>query len=73
METKEKLKKILTEWRESKMPQLHARRFDLGLLKAKEILTIIGARRTGKTFLCYQLIELLSKTAKPFPGIILFT
>lgn len=59
METKEKLKRILLEWSAFKLPKLYRRDFDNTLLEGHEILSIIGARRTGKTFLCYQLIQQL--------------
>lgn len=59
METKEKIKKILTEWQEFKPPKLYERNFAPSLIEADEILSIIGARRTGKTYLCYQLIDAL--------------
>lgn len=65
----EKLKKILHEWAEHKVPHLYTRDFDYSLLSNNEILSIIGARRTGKTYLCYQLVEYLKKTL-PYDNII---
>jgi predicted AAA+ superfamily ATPase len=62
METKEKVKKILTEWQEFKMPKLYERDFDLSFIQSDEILSIIGARRTGKTYLCYQIINSLKNS-----------
>ncbi|MCX5751843.1 MAG: ATP-binding protein [Candidatus Saganbacteria bacterium] len=62
MDTKEKLKKILTEWHEFKLPKIYQRDFTPSLLEGNEILSIVGARRTGKTYLCYQIIEELKKT-----------
>lgn len=62
MEGKEKLKKILTEWAEFETPKLYPRQFTQTLLEGSEILSIIGARRTGKTYLCYQIIQELKKT-----------
>lgn len=61
MHTKEKLKIILLEWKESTMPDIHARQFDTNYLVGNEIISIIGARRVGKTYLCYQLIKELKK------------
>lgn len=61
MESKDKLKKILGEWAEFEIPKLYRRSFDLALLAGSEILSIIGARRTGKTYLCYQIIQDLRK------------
>jgi uncharacterized protein len=55
METKEKLRRILQEWKEFDIPHGYPRDLDTRLLKGKEILSIIGARRTGKTYLCYQM------------------
>lgn len=57
MNVKEKLKRVLTEWNEFELPPLYERNFNYSLLDGKEILSIIGARRTGKTYLCYQLIK----------------
>lgn len=65
MDTREKLKTILGEWREYQPPRLYQRRFDASRLQGPEILSIIGARRAGKTFLCYQIIEALKKTLPP--------
>ncbi|MBI5400043.1 ATP-binding protein [Candidatus Saganbacteria bacterium] len=62
MDPKEKLKQILTEWHEFQVPLIYPRVFNTALLKGDEILSIVGARRTGKTFLCYQIIEALKKT-----------
>lgn len=61
MEPKEKLKKILGEWSEYELPSLYPRDFDWSLLAGSEILSIIGARRAGKTYLCYQIIRELKK------------
>lgn len=61
MESKEKLKKILTEWFEQEMPFVYQRNFPWELLQGNEIVSIIGARRTGKTYLCYQIISELRK------------
>jgi len=62
METREKLKRILMEWAEFDMPKLYPRAFNSSLLKSSEILSIIGARRSGKTYLCYQIIQQLKKS-----------
>ncbi len=55
MITRDKIKRILQEWKEFDIPQGYARDFDNRFLDGKEILSIIGARRTGKTYLCYQM------------------
>jgi predicted AAA+ superfamily ATPase len=62
MESREKLKKVLYEWSEFNIPELCRRDFDVNMLKSKEILSIIGARRAGKTFLCYQMIKELRRS-----------
>lgn len=62
METKEKLKRILQEWREFEIPQGYPRDLDIRLLEGREILSVIGARRTGKTYLCYQMARHAKKT-----------
>lgn len=62
METREKLKNILNDWAQHAPPKLYPRDFKYSLLKDDEILSIIGARRSGKTYLCYQLIQELKKT-----------
>lgn len=62
METREKLKKILSEWAAYEIPPFYERDFNETLLRGSEILSIMGARRVGKTYLCYQLIQHLRKT-----------
>jgi predicted AAA+ superfamily ATPase len=57
--TKDKLKNILAEWQEYALPPLYERDFDYAYLDGNEILSIIGARRTGKTYLCYQIMQKL--------------
>jgi len=59
MRTEEKLKNMLEDWKEFKIPDLVEREFDEAFLYNEKILTITGPRRAGKTFLCYQLIEKL--------------
>ena len=61
MNTKEKLKIIIQEWVENPLPHFYARKFDMQYLDGNEILSIIGARRAGKTYLCYQIIQELQK------------
>jgi len=65
MDTKEKLRNILTEWHEFELPKIHERDFNDSLLSGQDILSIIGARRTGKTYLCYQLIQKLRQSVPP--------
>lgn len=62
MKSSEKLKKLIKEWSEYEIPTVYQRNFDWPLLEGNEILSIIGARRTGKTYLCYQIINELKKS-----------
>ncbi len=62
MDTREKLKKMLMEWREFKAPKIYERDFNYSLLKGNEILSIIGVRRGGKTYLCHQIIQKLKNS-----------
>ncbi len=62
MLTKDKLKKIILEWASFTLPAFTARDFDERFLNGDEILTVVGARRSGKTFLCYQMIHGLRKS-----------
>jgi predicted AAA+ superfamily ATPase len=62
MDTREKLKELLTEWQEFKFPEIYSRDFNYSLLQGQEIISIIGARRTGKTYLCYQIIQKLRES-----------
>ncbi|MGB9613190.1 MAG: ATP-binding protein, partial [Candidatus Margulisiibacteriota bacterium] len=62
MDTREKLKNILTEWHEFEFPRIYKRDFNYSLLESREILSIIGVRRAGKTYLCYQLIQKLKES-----------
>ena len=54
MEYKEAFKYLITEFHQSKLPELVKREFffdDIG-----KIISLVGFRRSGKTFLLYQLI-----------------
>ncbi len=58
MDTKENLKKLITEWMEFEIPNdILMRKFDRRLLAGKKILAIIGPRRAGKTYYCFQIIK----------------
>ncbi|MFA6409397.1 MAG: ATP-binding protein [Gammaproteobacteria bacterium] len=72
MNTKEKLKLILQEWWEYDLPTTYTRKFDMSYLDHDEILSIIGARRAGKTHLCYQIIKELRKNTDIPPHNILY-
>lgn len=58
MNTKEKLKQLITEWMEFKIPEdIVNRPFDDRLMAGKKIVAIIGPRRGGKTYYCFQIIK----------------
>ncbi|MBS3790953.1 MAG: ATP-binding protein [Candidatus Thermoplasmatota archaeon] len=59
MRTEDKLKNILKDWKEFELPEHVEREFDKVFLESDKILTVIGPRRAGKTYLCYQLIKRL--------------
>jgi predicted AAA+ superfamily ATPase len=59
MQSKEKLKILLTRWYEFKPPRIVQRDFNYSLLESKFILSIVGVRRCGKTFLLYQIMQKL--------------
>lgn len=63
--TKEKLKFVLNQWKEFKIPELVKRDFDMRYIASDNILAIAGPRRAGKTFLCFQLIKELMKSMPP--------
>ncbi|BAD86011.1 predicted ATPase, AAA superfamily [Thermococcus kodakarensis KOD1] len=60
---KESLARVLTEWQETWTPELIERDFDFSLIpeKPRKVVTFAGCRRTGKTYLMFQLINELSK------------
>lgn len=58
MNTKDKLKQLITEWTEFEIPEdIIERTFDKSLLSGKKILAIIGPRRAGKTYYCFHIIK----------------
>ena len=68
-EMKEKFKMVIREFHEMQFPDLVEREglFDYSILDSRlsKVITIIGPRRAGKTFLLYQIIrELLKKKSK---------
>ena len=58
MEKKEIIKSLIREFHYRPLPQYSPREIDVPL-KVEKIVTLIGARRSGKTFLLYQLIDRL--------------
>lgn len=57
----EKLHYILQEWFEYQIPPLIERKFPYTLLDSNLILSLVGVRRSGKTYLLYQLVNKLKK------------
>ncbi|WP_297065482.1 ATP-binding protein [Thermococcus sp.] len=57
---------VLVEWQETWTPELIEREFDLSLVpwELNKVVTFAGCRRTGKTYLMFQLINELAKTAE---------
>jgi predicted AAA+ superfamily ATPase len=61
----EKLKRSLVEWHEFKLPPFVPRGFGRTTLKNKRLLSIIGPRRAGKTYVCFEIIGDLLKQGIP--------
>jgi hypothetical protein len=59
----ENLARVIVEWQENWTPELIERDFDFSLIpeRPRKIITFAGCRRTGKTYLMFQLINGLSK------------
>ena len=59
----ENIARVLVEWQENWTPELIERDFDLSLVpeKPRKVITFAGCRRTGKTYLMFQLINELSR------------
>ncbi len=60
MSKKEVFKRIIKEFHERALPVVFER--DIGVPDTKQILSIIGVRRSGKTFLCFTMIKKLLMT-----------
>lgn len=56
MELKNALKTIISDFHERELPQLTQRDIDVPL-KSNKIITLIGPRRAGKTYMLYQLMS----------------
>lgn len=59
MEKKDQFKQIIREFHERKLPEVYRR--ELEIPETKKIVSLIGSRRSGKTFFFYQLINDLKK------------
>lgn len=56
-----KLKQSVVEWNEFTIPDLNHRGYGISTLLNKKIISIIGPRRAGKTFACFEIMsELLN-------------
>jgi predicted AAA+ superfamily ATPase len=55
---KETIKKIIIEFHESQLPELIERDLDIDI-ETKKIVTLIGPRRSGKTFILFNIIKIL--------------
>ena len=58
MEKKEIIKSLIREFHHKPLPRHNQREIDIPLRVGK-IVTLVGVRRSGKTFLLYQLIDRL--------------
>ncbi len=61
MSTREKLKKLLSEWEGFIPEKIVERDFDYRYISSRQILSIVGPRRAGKTYLCFQIITRLRR------------
>lgn len=61
-EVKARLRDVLQEWHDFELPDLVPRRVDSAPLHGNRIVSVIGPRRSGKTWYCFQVMkELLAK------------
>lgn len=63
MNMKEVIKKIITDFIERDLPEIKEREIDIPINSGK-VVSIVGARRTGKTFLLYKTIKELRNSIK---------
>ncbi|PWR72441.1 AAA family ATPase [Methanospirillum stamsii] len=64
MDTRAKLKTAIIEWQESSLPEIHHRQYQVQM-NIPHINDIIGVRRSGKTYLMYQMITGLINQGVP--------
>ncbi len=67
---KDNLKQALVEWHEFKIPPFSSRGYEHKTLENRRLLSIIGPRRAGKTFVCFEIITDLLKSGIPRENII---
>jgi uncharacterized protein len=66
----DKLKRSLVEWHEYRIPVLVPRNIDRTMLEKRRIVSIIGPRRAGKTFVCFDIMNDLMKRGVPRGNIV---
>jgi predicted AAA+ superfamily ATPase len=66
----DKLKRSLVEWHEFALPPLFARGYGHQALEKKRIISVIGPRRAGKTYACFEIINDLLKQGLPRENIL---
>ena len=66
----EKLRRSLVEWQEFEFPPVISRDIDCSVIGKNRIVSIIGPRRAGKTYLCFEMITDLLKTGLPRENIV---
>ncbi|MCG3205014.1 MAG: hypothetical protein KCHDKBKB_01731 [Elusimicrobia bacterium] len=64
-DTRYSLRILLAESHEKTWPSLIKRDFNWDLLSSTRLLTLVGPRRAGKTFLCYQILRHLLDQGTP--------
>ncbi len=65
------VRKILTEWHEFPLPELVGRDVNWRTFEEGRLVTVVGPRRAGKTWVCYELMQRLLDSGVP-RGNILF-
>jgi len=66
---KQRLEQLIGDFLERELPDLTERTFDLDPIEGKA-LALIGMRRVGKTYLCYQTMQTLLKRGVPRENIL---
>ncbi|MGQ4833837.1 MAG: ATP-binding protein [Candidatus Asgardarchaeia archaeon] len=61
MVTKEILKRLIIEFHQTELPELVSREKYFPVLKTRKIISVIGPRRSGKTYFLYQIIKELQE------------
>ena len=72
MKTGEKIRFLLNEWYNYELPDLVEREIEYDIVQSKKIITFVGVRRAGKTYLQFQIIKHLLGEGIPKENIIYF-